>query len=195
MKWRTLRKVTAALLAGCALSACIASEEPLGGKGETAMTYDEVMAVLGPNYGGALFERPEPGSDYERYRILEMTKDDKSIPLRLIPMREGIIIEFPPGAFMNPAWLYGAVLPHPDGFAVYVDEFLVVRALKGERAPELEPARRILGLAREITTPRVAPGNLEYVQPLDLESVMTLYRALAEAGAEPMTVLPRGDRQ
>lgn len=195
MSWKTLRKVTAALLGTCALSACIASEQPLGGKGETAMSYDEVMAILGPASEQVTFTRPQAGSDLERLGFLQIMKDGNPIPVRLLPRREGIIIELPPGAFANPFWLYGAVLPHPDGFAVYVDEFLVVRALKGERAPELEPARRIADLAREITAQRIAPGNLDYAQPHDLDGVMTLYRALAEAGAEPMAVLPLGEMQ
>lgn len=187
---RSLRKSLLGTALALALAGCLGSNKPLGGKGENAMTYEEVMALLGPEGGGKIkVNRPDPNSELGRYGFFETRKGKQTLAFRLFPTRGGIVVELPPGTFHNPIWLYGAILPHPEGAAMYFDQLHLSEASKGKDGPELEPARQVLPLLKKVTTPGTVMG-ISLFKPRAFESVIAIYQALAAAGQEPMSILP-----
>ncbi|MEM9763621.1 MAG: hypothetical protein AAF968_14135, partial [Pseudomonadota bacterium] len=128
-----MRRAALAMLLATGLSGCIGALESLGGPvGDGAMRVAEIHALLGPKGRRHWPVKPTPPDhplNAHRFVLVEIKGRD--VPVRLFPFPEGIVVEVVPGAWGNPFWLYGAVLPHPDGGAFFMDEFQLVEARKG----------------------------------------------------------------
>lgn len=179
-----VRAVIVIALTTITLSGCIGSDTPIG-RASDAMSLAEVAPLVA---GSSLrLSAPPPGSDLADDGFLLLEQRRQHIPVRLLPTRHGIAIEFPPGAWGQPFWMYAAAIPRPGGIGLYADEFGLALAHQGrDDQPHAVAAYEQVGhLFRFV---RDASG-LEYMRPQNADDVVAAYIALADAGLRPQFML------
>lgn len=187
MTFPILKQGLLALSIIMAVSGCLGSKKSLGSADE-AMRLDEFYALISPERLKMAIKPFPPGSDVAEQRIFLLDFERRKVPIRFFGRRTGIVVEFLPGTFL-PFPIYGALLPEPNGAALYLDMNDLRRAHTG--AADVEPfARAAWPKIRHLVTWVKQDGQQGYLRPNDLDAVISIYTALRDAGMEPTTTYP-----